>query len=57
MSERFDTDVASESEEGSRTVEERFASRVTMNVPIATIPVFTGSWTWSTRTTTYTHFG
>ena len=33
MSERFDPDVASESEEGSRTVEERFASRVTMNVP------------------------
>ena len=33
MSECFDPDVASESEEGSRTVEERFASRVTMNVP------------------------
>ena len=33
MNERFDPDVASESKEGSRTVEERFASRVTMNVP------------------------
>ena len=33
MSERFDPDVATESDEGCRTVEERFASRVTMNVP------------------------
>lgn len=33
MNERFEPDVASESEENSRTVDERFASRVTMSVP------------------------
>lgn len=33
MNERFDPDIATESDEGFRTMEERFASRVTMNVP------------------------
>jgi len=33
VTERFEPDVTSESEEGSRTVDERFASRVTMSVP------------------------
>jgi metal-dependent HD superfamily phosphatase/phosphodiesterase len=33
MNERFEPDVVSESEEGSRTVDERFTSRVTMSVP------------------------
>jgi hypothetical protein len=33
VNERFEPDVASESEENSRTVDERFASRVTMSVP------------------------
>ncbi len=33
MNERFEPDVPSESEEISRTVDERFASRVTMSVP------------------------
>lgn len=33
MNERFEPDITSESEENSRTVDERFASRVTMSVP------------------------
>ena len=33
MNERFEPDVVSESEEGSRTVDKRFTSRVTMSVP------------------------
>ena len=33
MSKRFDTEVVPETDTSGRTVEERFAARITMNVP------------------------